>query len=137
MDEREHDAGLRPLQLQFVEAYMALGSVPEAAALVGVDRTTGWRWSQTTAVAREISMRTEEQASRGRAAIHARQDAAWAKVDELLSRGDKPIQARMAMWLIELPLKHAADKGKSLADLQLDAFERELFAQSSEEVKVQ
>jgi hypothetical protein len=137
MDELQHDAGLRPLQLQFVEAYMALGSVPEAAALVGVDRTTGWRWSHMPAVAREISMRTEEQASRGRAAIHARQDAAWATVDDLLSRAAKPIQARVAMWLIELQLKQAANTGKSLADLQLDAFERQLFAQSPEEVTAQ
>ena len=89
---RVNQKPLRPQQAQFIDAYLMLGSVPEASDFVGVDRTTGWRWSQQEVVAEEIRTRTEEQVHQGRAALNRRQEAAWAAIDDLLESADEKLE---------------------------------------------
>ncbi|MEA2579443.1 MAG: hypothetical protein QOE83_335 [Actinomycetota bacterium] len=117
---------LSPQKAQFVDAYMAVGTVPDASDLVGIDRTTGWRWLQQPVVAEQIRLRLEGQAHRSRAALNARQDAAWSVVDVLLTSPDEKVRLRLVTWLIELKLRQVGPTPKSIAEVQIEALERQV-----------
>jgi hypothetical protein len=111
-DEKEapFPAILGPRDARILDAYLATGSIPKAAKVVGLDRTTAWRASKLPEFQEELRRRLNEQARISRIRLLEHQDPAWTVIGELLGSQDERIRARVAMWV--------ADRGIAEAHLQ-------------------
>jgi hypothetical protein len=101
---------LGPRDARILDAYMATGSIPKAAKVVGVDRSTAWRASKQPEFQDELRRRLDEQTRISRIRLLEHQDPAWAAIGELLGSDDERIRARVATWV--------ADRGIAEAHLQ-------------------
>ena len=111
-DEKEapFPAILGPRDAKILDAYLVTGSIPKAAKVVGLDRTTAWRASKLPEFQEELRRRLDEQARISRIRLLEHQDPAWTAIGELLASQDERIRARVATWV--------ADRGIAEAHLQ-------------------
>jgi hypothetical protein len=110
MEEAQVSSLLGPRDARILDAYMVTGSIPKAAKIVRIDRSTAWRVSKTPAFQDELHRRLDEQARVSRLRLLEQQDPAWTAIGELLGSKDERIRARVAMWV--------ADRGITEAHLQ-------------------
>jgi hypothetical protein len=101
---------LGPRDARILDAYLVTGSIPKAAKVVGVDRSTAWRASKLPEFQEELRRRLDEQTRISRIRLLEHQDPAWTAIGELLGSQDERIRARVATWV--------ADRGISEAHLQ-------------------
>ena len=101
---------LGPRDARILDAYLVTGSIPKAAKVVGVDRSTAWRASKLPEFQQELGRRLDEQARISRIRLLEHQDPAWIAIGELLASKDERIRARVALWV--------ADRGIAEAHLQ-------------------
>lgn len=130
-DPYVNENGLKPKDAALLDAYLATGSLPDAADLVGIHRTTAWRRANVPAFQEELARRSEELRRRVDGALLARQEAALAAIDAVLASPDERIRFRAATWVLERVLAGPAERaesGISIADLELEAIEREQLA---------
>ncbi|MBI2238028.1 MAG: hypothetical protein HYU54_05820 [Actinobacteria bacterium] len=101
---------LGPRDARILDAFMVTGSIPKAAKIIGVDRSTAWRVSKTPGFRDELRRRLDEQARVSRLRLLEHQEPAWTAIGELLESQDERIRAKIAMWV--------ADRGIAEAHLQ-------------------
>ena len=101
---------LGPRDARILDAFLLAGSIPKAAKVVGVDRSTAWRASKQPEFQEELRRRLDEQARISRIRLLEHQDPAWAAIGELLGSQDERIRAKVATWV--------ADRGIAEAHLQ-------------------
>src|SRR6266542_6495229 len=101
---------LSPRDARILDAFMLTGSIPKAAKIIDLDRSTAWRASKTPEFQDELHRRLNEQARVSRLHLLEQQDSAWRAIEELLASSDERIRARVAMWV--------ADRGIAEAHLQ-------------------
>jgi hypothetical protein len=110
---------------------MSTGSIPQAAKIVGVNRSTAWRISKTPEFQDELRHLMAEQARVARYRLLEHQTLAWTAIVELLNSSDERIRARVAMWVAGRGLAeaHISDREPEPTELQreLQALEQALF----------
>ena len=117
---------------RLVDAYVATGSLPKSANLVGMDRTTAWRRANRRVFQAEYRRRLDEQRRGIDAALLARQEAAWAALDRALDSGDDRVRLRAATWLLErvlLKATQAVESAAPVVDIEFEELQRHLTAQ--------
>jgi hypothetical protein len=126
------DELLNPKDARLLDAYIASGSLPAAADLVGIDRTTAWRRANKPMFQEELQRRLEDQRRRASTALLARQDAAWSAIDRSLASTDDRIQLRAAIWLLEHVMASASESASAvptMVDVELEEARRSLLRQ--------
>jgi hypothetical protein len=109
-EEAQVPGFLGPRDARILDAYLVTGSIPGAAKIVGIDRSTAWRVSKTPGFQEELHRRLDEQARVSRLRLLEHQDPAWIAIGELLGSQDERIRTRVALWV--------ADRGIAEAHLQ-------------------
>ncbi|MBI2237400.1 MAG: hypothetical protein HYU54_02595 [Actinobacteria bacterium] len=124
---------LGPRDARILDAFMVTGSIPKAAKIVGVDRSTAWRASKTPGLQDELHRRLDEQARISRLRLLEHQDPAWTAIGELLESQDERIRARIAMWVVDRGIAEAHLKDREPAptvlQLHLESLEQVLLAE--------
>src|SRR5947209_9700604 len=100
-EEAQVSGLLGPRDARILDAYIVTGSIPGAAKIVGVDRSTAWRVSKTHEFQDELRRRLDEQARVSRLRLLEHQDPAWTAIGELLASSDERIRARIALWVAD------------------------------------
>lgn len=124
---------LGPRDARILDAFMVTGSIPGAAKIVGVDRSTAWRVSKTPEFQDELRRRLDEQARVSRLRLLEHQDPAWTAIGELLGSQDERIRARIAMWVADRGITeaHLQDRqpAPTILQLHLESMEQVLLAE--------
>lgn len=124
---------LGPRDARILDAFMVTGSIPKAAKIVGVDRSTAWRASKLPEFQDELRRRLDEQARVSRLRLLEHQDPAWTAIGELLGSQDERIRARIAMWVADRGIAeaHLQDRqpAPTVLQLQLESLEQVLLAE--------
>jgi molybdenum-dependent DNA-binding transcriptional regulator ModE len=128
--EGAHDPNpLGPRDSRILDAFMATGSIPAAAKIVGVDRSTAWRRANQPLFQEEFRRRSDELRRGADVALLARQDAAWTAIDQSLASTDERIRLRAATWLLERVMAGSERRGQvpTVVDRELEEVERALL----------
>jgi hypothetical protein len=124
---------LGPRDARILDAYLVTGSIPKAAKVVGVDRSTAWRASKLPEFQQELGRRLDEQARISRIRLLEHQDPAWTAIGELLGSQDERIRARVATWVADRGIAeaHLQDRQPvpTLLQLHLESIEQVLLAE--------
>ena len=124
---------LGPRDTRVLDAYLVTGSIPAAAKIVGVDRSTAWRVSKTPAFQDELRRRMEERAKIARLRLLEQQEPAWTAIAELLGSQDERIRARIAVWVADRGIAeaHLQDRrpAPTVLQLHLESMEQVLIAE--------
>lgn len=133
VEEAQAPGLLGPRDARILDAFMVTGSIPKAAKIVGVDRSTAWRVSKTPGFQDELHRRLDEQARISRLRLLEHQDPAWTAIGELLESQDERIRARIAMWVVDRGIAEAHLKDREPAptvlQLHLESLEQVLLAE--------
>lgn len=123
---------LGPRDARLLDAFMVSGSIPKAAKIVGVDRSTAWRVTKTPGFQDELRRRLDEQARASRLRLLKHQEPAWAAIRELLGSQDERVRMKVAMWIAERGIAeaHLQDRqaAPTLLQLHLESLEQVLLA---------
>lgn len=132
-EEAQVSGLLGPRDARILDAYMVTGSMPRAAKIVGVDRSTAWRVSKTREFQDELHRRLDEQARVSRLHLLEHQDPAWTAIGELLGSQDERIRARVALWVADRGIAEAhlqeREPAPTALQLHLESMERVLLAE--------
>jgi hypothetical protein len=133
IEEAQVPGILGPRDARVLDAYMVTGSIPKAAKIVGIDRSTAWRVSKTPGFQDELHRRLDEQARVSRLRLLEQQDPAWIAIGELLGSQDERIRARIAMWVADRGIAEAhlqdREPAPTALQLHLESMERALLAE--------
>lgn len=124
---------LGPRDVRILDAYLVTGSIPKAAKVVGVDRSTAWRASKLPEFQEELRRRLDEQARISRIRLLEHQDPAWIAIGELLGSQDERIRARIATWVADRGIAEAHLQERqpvpTVLQLHLESMEQALLAE--------
>ena len=124
---------LGPRDARILDAYLVTGSIPKAAKVVGVDRSTAWRASKLPEFQEELRRRLDEQARISCIRLLEHQDTAWHAIGELLGSQDERIRARVATWVADRGIAEAHLQERqpvpTVLQLHLDSLEQVLLAE--------
>jgi hypothetical protein len=124
---------LGPRDGRILDAYLATGSIPKAAKVVGIDRSTAWRASKLPEFQEELRQRLEEQARMSRMRLMEHQETAWVAIGELLGSQDERIRAKVATWVADRGIAegHLRDRQPvpTVLQLHLESLEQVLLAE--------
>jgi hypothetical protein len=133
MGEAQVSAPLGPRDARILDAFLVTGSIPGAAKIVGIDRSTAWRLSKTPEFQEELRRRLDEQARVSGLRLLEHQDPAWIAIGELLWSQDERIRARVALWVADRGLAEAhlqdREPAPTVLQLHLASMERALLAE--------
>ena len=111
---------LGPRDGRLVNAFLLTGSIPKAAKVIGIDRSTAWRASKQPEFQDEVRRRLDEQSRVSRMRLLEHQEAAWAAIDDLLDSPDERIRSKVALWIADRALAEAHLQGREPAPTALE-----------------